>query len=182
MTFEPDQRKTAADHRQDGYDACERQHVGNQQAEIDGLTRELESAKIEITDLEDCRESLRRIGERVCGCEHVDNVDERAQQVHHIMQAFDKARAIVSQLPCINRLVTSGPEPKLVRDVPAVPDKPIFYHGVGGIIETEAIAIVANCVFAKGHGSFLGNLIDSKDCYDTREAAVFAKKEADDAD
>jgi carbon storage regulator len=42
----------------------------------------------EINDLLDCKEHLRQIGQEICGCEHVESPDERAQQTHHIIEAF----------------------------------------------------------------------------------------------
>lgn len=45
----------------------------------------------EVSDLKDCREHLRRLGE-IPGCDHVDSPDERGRQVLHIETAFRKLR------------------------------------------------------------------------------------------
>lgn len=51
------------------------------------LRSSLDAAHAAIGDLEDCRESLRKLGE-YCGCDHVDSPDERQMQVRHIREAF----------------------------------------------------------------------------------------------
>lgn len=65
------------------------------------LQRELEQANSEIGDLEDCRESLRRLGE-YCGCDHVESPDDRRLQEQHIHEAFinlqDSARSAMRLL------------------------------------------------------------------------------------
>lgn len=63
---------------------CEIERLSQENAK---LRRELEQANAEIGDLEDCRESLRRLGE-YCGCDHVEDPDERSMQVRHIHEAF----------------------------------------------------------------------------------------------
>lgn len=61
------------------------------------LRRELELANAEIGDLEDCRESLRRLG-KYCGCDHVECADERQKQVQHIHEAFDAKDQEIARL------------------------------------------------------------------------------------
>jgi chromosome segregation ATPase len=44
----------------------------------------------EIVDLTDCKEHLRRLGQELCGCDHVESPDERAQQTKHILETVRK--------------------------------------------------------------------------------------------
>lgn len=51
------------------------------------LMAEMSKVSTELESLEDCRESLRSLGE-YCGCDHVDSPDDRQLQVQHIHDAF----------------------------------------------------------------------------------------------
>ena len=56
-------------------------------SEICSLQIQNDQLQDDVNDLLDCKEHLRQLGQ-ICGCDHVESSDERAQQVHHILEIF----------------------------------------------------------------------------------------------
>ena len=52
----------------------------------------------EITTLTDCKEHLRQLGQEICGCDHVENTDERTEQTRHILETVRTNQQELTQL------------------------------------------------------------------------------------
>lgn len=52
----------------------------------------------EITTLTDCKEHLRQLGQEICGCDHVENADERTEQTRHILETIRTNQQELAQL------------------------------------------------------------------------------------
>jgi carbon storage regulator len=71
--------------------------INNLHNEVDSLQNDASNAERmiavqqdEIVDLTDCKEHLRQLGQELCGCDHVESPDERAQQIKHILETVRK--------------------------------------------------------------------------------------------
>jgi sRNA-binding carbon storage regulator CsrA len=61
--------------------------IHDHDSEICSLQIQINDLQDEINDLLDCKEHLRQLGQ-ICGCDHVESSDERAQQTQHILEIF----------------------------------------------------------------------------------------------
>ena len=64
--------------------------IDNLQNDASTTERVITNLQDEICDLTDCREHLRQLGQKLCGCDHVENADERTEQTRHILEIIRK--------------------------------------------------------------------------------------------